>query len=62
MPGPTACSQCERDVNYHGLARDLEWDGVPHVFCSFLCEFFWRRAHVARPSGAERALFALPRD
>ena len=41
------CSACGTDVNRYGLARFLEWDGVRHAFCSYLCEFFWRRRQRA---------------
>ena len=43
MPEITGCSSCGIDVNRHGLTRYLEWDGVRLAFCSFLCEFLWRR-------------------
>ena len=47
MSEPTDCSWCSENVKQHGLARHLEWNGVAHAFCSFLCEFFWRRTEVA---------------
>jgi hypothetical protein len=47
MPEYTGCAQCARDVDHHGLGRLLEWDGLSHAFCSYLCEFLWRRARHA---------------
>jgi len=41
------------DVNRHGLARHLEWGEVQHAFCSYRCEFFWRRTCTAEPYFAE---------
>jgi len=43
MPETTNCSACGINVNRHGLPRYLEWDGARLAFCSFLCEFLWRR-------------------
>jgi hypothetical protein len=43
MPEPQGCSSCGMDVNRHGLARHLEWGREDHTFCSYRCEFFWRR-------------------
>jgi hypothetical protein len=43
MPEITGCESCGISVNHHGLTRYLEWDGVQLAFCSFLCEFLWRR-------------------
>jgi hypothetical protein len=50
------CSSCGMDVSRHGLARYLEWDDGAKHFCSYLCEFFWRRA------AAVDRLTALPRQ
>jgi hypothetical protein len=47
MPEVTRCAHCGRDVDQHGLGRLLEWDVATHAFCSYLCEFLWRRARRA---------------
>jgi hypothetical protein len=41
------CSACGLDENLNGRARHLEWNGQPHSFCSYRCEFFWRRDRYA---------------
>lgn len=43
MPDTTACAECGKDANRNGLIRCLEWDGISRIFCSYLCEFLWRR-------------------
>jgi hypothetical protein len=53
MPEITHCSVCDTNVNRHGLPRYLEWDDMRLAFCSFLCEFMWRRKQ-----GVDRALAA----
>jgi ribosomal protein L24E len=63
MPEIAECSSCGSNVDQHGLTRYLEWDGVRHAFCSFLCEFFWRRRrdpdHVL--AGVASAPYSLSR-
>jgi hypothetical protein len=63
MEEPIGCSWCSEDVDRHGLARHLDWTEAAHAFCCFLCEFFWRRDHIAKTTRAERpsAAFAFPR-
>ena len=47
---PTGCAVCGIDANRYGFSRILAWDEVRFVFCSFLCEFLWRRKRLASPS------------
>jgi len=53
MPEITGCSACGADENENGLARHLEWNGTPHAFCSYKCEFFWRRSQYAEARRVE---------
>jgi hypothetical protein len=43
MPEITDCVSCGIDVQRHGFPRYLDWAGVRVAFCSYLCEFLWRR-------------------
>jgi hypothetical protein len=43
MPEVPECSWCGSCVDQHGLARFLAWAGARYAFCSYRCEFFWRR-------------------
>jgi hypothetical protein len=43
----TGCAACGIDANKYGFPRTLNWDGVRFVFCSYLCEFLWRRKGLA---------------
>ena len=43
-----------------GLMRHLEWDGFVYlVFCSFLCEFLWRRDQMLDRAAATAAGIAV---
>jgi hypothetical protein len=56
------CAHCGKDVDQHGLGRLLEWDEASHAFCSYLCEFLWRRARHADQIRAAAASgpFSMP--
>ncbi|HXC26554.1 MAG TPA: hypothetical protein VNV38_01260 [Stellaceae bacterium] len=60
MPELTGCALCGMDVNRHGLARHLVWDEIPHAFCSYLCEFFWRRTRLADADRSEAVSAMFP--
>ena len=52
-PANNPCNHCGEDAERFGLTRHLEWDGFGHlIFCSFLCEFFWRRDKVFERTAA----------
>jgi hypothetical protein len=58
----TGCTKCGRDVDQQGLSRLLELKKMSLPFCSYLCEFLWRRALSADQvrAGAASGPFSLP--
>jgi formate dehydrogenase maturation protein FdhE len=41
------CATCGTNPDKHGFPCIVDWDGLRFVFCSYLCEFLWRRKWTA---------------
>jgi formate dehydrogenase maturation protein FdhE len=41
------CATCGTNPDKHGFPHIVDWDGLRFVFCSYLCEFLWRRKRSA---------------
>jgi hypothetical protein len=54
------CNHCGEDAERFGLMHHLAWEGLGHlVFCSFPCEFIWRRDKVPEGTAATVAGIAV---